>query len=316
MPSSPPPQALDRLQSSPMSFPAASGRAMNRDDRPFPRAALALALLLTGLIGSPGHASTGSQVQERIDSDTAAGKPVVVHVVVALCDNAHQTIVPVPAALGNGRDPEENLYWGAKFGVRTHLPRVGWTPVKAPRPADKRVLDRIVLRADLKRDGRLVPAYVIADAWDGAHIRASLDAYLRMAGGDLPETIEFHHRGEMVVLRAGGAAHLLAYLGHNGLMEFSLSSPACLAGCPPRSAVVLACSSKAYFLEHLTAAGAHPLLLTTGFMAPEAYTLDSAIRAWVERRSASDVIQAAAEAYDRYQNCGLKAARRLFWGLP
>ena len=35
-----------------------------------------------------------------------------VHVFVALADNLHQGIVPVPAKLGNGEDPEHNLYWG------------------------------------------------------------------------------------------------------------------------------------------------------------------------------------------------------------
>src|SRR5512143_1123153 len=43
----------------------------------------------------------------------------VIHVVVALCDNVHQGIVPVPARIGNGDDPGNNLYWGAAFGVRT-----------------------------------------------------------------------------------------------------------------------------------------------------------------------------------------------------
>lgn len=35
-----------------------------------------------------------------------------VHVVVALCDNIYQRIVPVPFRLGNGADPANNLYWG------------------------------------------------------------------------------------------------------------------------------------------------------------------------------------------------------------
>ena len=45
--------------------------------------------------------------------------PRTVHVFVALCDNANQGIVPVPATLGNGQDPQRNLYWGAMFGVKT-----------------------------------------------------------------------------------------------------------------------------------------------------------------------------------------------------
>ena len=46
-------------------------------------------------------------------------KPRLIHVFVALADNQHQGIVPVPAALGNGNDPAHNLYWGAAFGIRT-----------------------------------------------------------------------------------------------------------------------------------------------------------------------------------------------------
>src|SRR5262249_2093890 len=43
----------------------------------------------------------------------------VIHVVVALCDNQYQGIVPVPPLIGNGDDPARNLYWGAAFGVKS-----------------------------------------------------------------------------------------------------------------------------------------------------------------------------------------------------
>jgi phosphoserine aminotransferase len=36
-----------------------------------------------------------------------------VRVYVALCDNESQGIVPVPAKIGNGNDPDQNLYWVA-----------------------------------------------------------------------------------------------------------------------------------------------------------------------------------------------------------
>ncbi|MBS1655648.1 MAG: hypothetical protein JSU05_12430, partial [Bacteroidetes bacterium] len=38
-----------------------------------------------------------------------------IHVFVALCDNKYQGIVPVPAKIGNGQDPANNLYWGCSF---------------------------------------------------------------------------------------------------------------------------------------------------------------------------------------------------------
>ena len=82
----------------------------------------AFAMVLSG--SSALHSSTAA-VQARIDQDHQRGAPVVVHVVVALCDNEHQGIVPVPATLGNGQDPRNNLYWGALYGVRTQSPAFG-----------------------------------------------------------------------------------------------------------------------------------------------------------------------------------------------
>jgi hypothetical protein len=66
-------------------------------------------------------------------------------VFVALADNAHQGIVPVPAVLGNGDDPERNLYWGAAFGVRTFFKKsVEWKEVAHERNPDGPVLERSV----------------------------------------------------------------------------------------------------------------------------------------------------------------------------
>ncbi len=275
-------------------------------------------LFLVSLITPSGQAETGAAVQARIDADLAAGKPVVVHVVVALCDNANQGIVPVPEALGNGQEPRTNLYWGALYGIRTHLPRAaGWARVDTGRPDDRRILERVVLYADMQRHSTSVPVYVVADAWNGAFIRDATRAFLTMASGRDVETVEVTRQSEQLDLSAGGAAHLVAYVGHNGLMDFSLQKPVpSVAETDDRSAVVLACASKSYFLDHIRAASAHPLLLTTGLMAPEAYTLDAAIRSWVGERATAAVVEAAARAYDRYQKCGLRAARRLFWGVP
>ncbi|MGA2413270.1 MAG: hypothetical protein ABSF59_02415 [Candidatus Sulfotelmatobacter sp.] len=49
--------------------------------------------------------------------------PRSVHVFVALADNQHQGIVPVPAHLGNRDDPGPNLYWGSAYGVKTFFAR-------------------------------------------------------------------------------------------------------------------------------------------------------------------------------------------------
>jgi hypothetical protein len=47
-------------------------------------------------------------------SPCAAATPNThIYVIVSLVDNLSQGIVPVPAKIGNGNDPRNNLYWGA-----------------------------------------------------------------------------------------------------------------------------------------------------------------------------------------------------------
>jgi len=261
-------------------------------------------------------ASTDEEVQARLTRRADAGEPIVVHVVVALCDNENQGIVPVKADLGNGQAPRSNLYWGALYGVRTHLSRAGgWQQVASDKPEDDRVLDRVVFRQRLARGDREALVYVVADAWDGKHIRPALERFLEMAAGRGSEVARLtDESAENAELSAGGSAQLAAYIGHNGLMDFSLPVRAGVSqNDQARGAIVLACASKEYFLDHLTSRGAHPLLLTTGLLAPEAYTLDSAIRTWAGGSSSSAVKEAAARAYHQYQHCGMEAARRLFW---
>ncbi|MEM7248616.1 MAG: hypothetical protein AAF533_25015 [Acidobacteriota bacterium] len=283
-----------------------------------PRAPLRLvvaSVLVLLLLGAPSVGATeAAEVQARLDDDLAAGRPIVVHVVVALCDNASQGIVPVPAQLGDGTSPRTNLYWGALYGVRTHLTRTaGWKRLEVAQPRLSAVLERIALRTEVRRKGVSVPVILVADAWDGREIKRATMRFLELTAGQGEETVELKDGETTQRVAIGGAAQLVAYIGHDGLMEFRVGTPRRRAEAPARAAVVLACVSEHYFGPHLTKTGAHPLLMTNGLMAPEAYTLDAAIRAWVAADPERTVHEAAAQAYHRYQKCGVSAARKLFW---
>jgi hypothetical protein len=47
-------------------------------------------------------------------------------------------------------------------------------------------------------------------------------------------------------------------------------------------------------------------------MAPEAYVLSAAVDGWIKKENDEQVRLRAADAYNKYQNCGVKAARGLF----
>jgi hypothetical protein len=114
------------------------------------------------------------------------------------------------------------------------------------------------------------------------------------------------------VLSARGGSNLVAYVGHDGLMDFQLPLVPRKKNEIHRDAIMLACASKQYFADALRTSGAYPLLWTTNLMAPEAYTLKSALDGWIGGENNEQIRERAAAAYDKYQKCGLRAARRLF----
>ena len=71
----------------------------------------------------------------RVLEDFNAGKPLVAHVIVALADNEHQGIVPIPSTLGDGDRPQSNLYWGAMYGVKGFSAKIRCSSLESSKSA-------------------------------------------------------------------------------------------------------------------------------------------------------------------------------------
>jgi hypothetical protein len=233
--------------------------------------------------------------------------PRVVHVFVALADNQHQGIVPVPAALGKGSDPARNLYWGAAFGVKTFFKASQeWQLLWSGHSPKDAILERCVFK-NTRED-----VYVIADAYEGSQIKSAVTDFLSAAAGLSPAQISVEANSTEMLLSIGGGANLAVYVGHDAFMDFQVSSVRGTKESKLRRTIVLACASKAYFAPYLRETGAQPLLWTTGLMAPEAYTLKAALDGWIAGEDDEAIRERAAQAYDKYQKCGVRAASRLF----
>ena len=230
-----------------------------------------------------------------------------VHVLVALADNEHQGIVPVPAKLGNGEDAEHNLYWGSAYGVKAFFSRAAdWERVGCSRKPQSAILERCIFKH------RSANSYLIADAYRGVEMEQAILDFFDSAAGIAAQTVTVSDgRGELKLPIRGGAS-LVAYIGHDGLMDFPLRRLSHPNNHVHRDVVVLACASKPFFANGVRASGAYPLLWTTGLMAPEAYTLKSALDGWIAGESNEQIRDRAAGAYEKYQKCGLRAAHRLF----
>ena len=85
----------------------------------------------------------------------------------------------------------------------------------------------------------------------------------------------------MVTLNIRGDSDLVAYIGHDGLMDFKLPRIPKKKNNTLRQAIMLACASKAYFAEPLRASERVAVVGYDEPMAPEAYTLKSALDGWI-----------------------------------
>ena len=224
-----------------------------------------------------------------------------IHVFVALCDNKYQGILPVPAKIGNGQDLNNNLYWGCSGGVRSYFKNSNdWVLLKRYF-VDSIRLERIVFKNKSEN------CYIVADAYDGRYIKKCTVDFLRSASGEQKDTIQINGK----VLGINGNSKALAYIGHDGLMDFVLNEKFINTDGKTRDVFILACISKRFFGQYLMDTKANPLIWTTGLMAPEAYTLHDALEGYVKNESPEKIRIRAAKAYAKYQNCGEKAAKNL-----
>jgi hypothetical protein len=242
-----------------------------------------------------------------IGNQTMAAEKVV-HVFVALCDNATQGIVPVPAKIGNGDDPDRNLYWGCDDGLRQVFKRSkNWRLVhseKATPPA--RVLERLIFKHTQK------DVWLVAHAYRGAEMQSMMQDFLQaVSGGSTPE-ITFKEGENERHLRGPGQADFLAFIGHNRLMDFRVTFPSNQRGDKPVPVTVLCCLSHKYFTENLSSSGGQPLLMTSQFMYPGSFILHAMLEGWLGGEAPTQLRERAAASYSKNQKISQKAARGVF----
>lgn len=224
---------------------------------------------------------------------TAAAPSKHIYVIVSLVDNVSQGIVPVPAKIGNGDDPQHNLYWGAAYGVKTFLSKAsGWRKLGC----ENNISDTILERCRFVWNDRLS---ITADAYRGSRIGQAMLDFMQQAA--TPPNEKTH---EMVV-----------FIGHDGLMD--AENQAVIERFPrhdrhDKQAVVLACMSDEFFSGHLLAAGAKPVVTTYSFMAPEAYVLEAIARGFANQSSEAELRSSAGIAYAKYQRISPKAGKSVF----
>lgn len=215
-----------------------------------------------------------------------------IHVFVALCDNATQGIVPVGAKIGNGNDAPNNLYWGCSDGLSSYFKSSSkWKLIEKKSNPSKEIIETLIFHHKKHSNVRL-----IADAYRGSEMKLCLEKYFEAA------------------VSKDDPARLVAFIGHNGLMEYDreLPMPPRATDAPKREVVCLSCVSRSWFSARFASAKLRPILLTEQFMYPGAFILHDALEGWLVDESRSEIRQRAGRAYAKNQKISVKAALGVF----
>ena len=237
--------------------------------------------------------------------DLAAGKPLVVEVHVPLCANEFTRCGN--AKLGDGDTPSTNLYWSTTPGLGSWFARKasGWKRVlratQASETGDKDILElhvykrRITASSTWRHAGapKQFDVYLVIHAWRGSQIDRALAAYAADVSGQGTRTITLD---DGTTLDAGGSARLVAFVGHNRLMDLDTYTwPA--AGSAKKGTIAIACHTASYMKREVSAATRVPLLMTNDFLFSNAAPLEAAVLAFARGEGYATIRRDAASAY-------------------
>jgi hypothetical protein len=283
------------------------------------RAALALLVLLATTTASAGPPTTEDAwlagLTDRVVADLSAGKPLVVEVHVPLCE---RTIIDCGnQKLGDGDNPDTNLYWSTTPGFGEWFSRrgSGWKRVVHRRDLDADVLALDVYRRTMRTPAawkkRGAPATyeldIVVHGWRGKSIDRALAAYARDVSGGPARTIALDDKS---TLDAGGAAQIVAYVGHNRLMDldtYAWPKP----GAAVQGTIAIACHTAAYMESTVAGSTRVPLLMTRDLLFSNAAPFEATVLAFA---AGNDYAAMRLDATTAYADVQKDSVKRL-WGV-
>jgi hypothetical protein len=293
-------------------------------------ASLVVVLAVLGLAGGRASAARSEDgwlrdLQADARADIAAGKPVVVQVHVPLCDNS--IIRCGGHGLGDGASLARNLYWATTEGLAGWMGRrdSGWSlelratgeAIAEPDVLEVRVWRRVVDTPRAWR-GPGVPATfvvrLVGFAWRGTAIDRALAGYLADLYRTQPRVVRGRDaRGQPVEIAAGGAARVVAWAGHNRLMDVAADWDG-LARTEEKGfrkgTLAIACYSASYLRSTVPGPTRVPLLMTASLVMASSAALERAVVAFLAGGDFAAIRAAGAAGYAQGQQRPVAAVSR------
>jgi hypothetical protein len=242
----------------------------------------------------------------RLEKKIAAGEALNVHVLVPLCDNENQGIVPTSASLGNGLSLKSNLYWATSKGMKRYFKEhKDWNLISSQLDPNEYVLERVLFERTMS-NGTTVR--MVIDAYRGDRMKKCLEHYFSSLSGHLKHQNTVENREVSLY----GNADLIAFNGHNGLMDTNVDIVKNSDGIQ-RDAVAIACVSHSWFLPHLEASQGYPLVMTRSLLYPGAPVMEELVSRWAMLQNDELIRQGAGDGYYAMKpKSGVNGARNMF----
>ncbi|MBD3637253.1 MAG: hypothetical protein HUJ25_07880 [Crocinitomicaceae bacterium] len=243
-----------------------------------------------------------SNLQQKIDQK----QPLVVHCLAPLCDNDNQGIVPTTESLGDGFSLRTNLYWATSYGMKKYFVKnKSWKHLEVTNfIASDTIMERVAFEQSYENGASVI---LICDAYRGDMMAPCVYDFLNALAGNLRDSINYKDG----FLQIGQEADMMAFNGHNGLMDVYADTIYAKSK-RIKDAVVIACSSKSYFNPYFVQTNSYPLLNTTSLLWPGAMILEAVIEKWALLRPDEEIEHAAGDAYHDVKECGRQSARNMF----
>ena len=277
---------------------------------------IALAMLVARVAVAEPTKDIG-QLYDRIAADALAGRPVVATIYVALCDNDSQGIVPVKnRRICRGDDPEKNLYWATAGGLAATLKQAKWQRVSIAYSGEGDLAVKAVWRKSFVPGGALrargvrapFDVFVLGRGYRGDRIRKAMMDYLDAVNRD----------GEIVEeaggsrLEAGGASHVVGYIGHDYFYDVDDWAPLLAArngdSVLQKGTFALSCTGHVYIRPAIQRKNAHIFILNRTLGFPGAWTAEAVLAALAEGKSMKEIHHSGAQAFAAGQGIPLGTA--------
>ena len=263
-----------------------------------------------------------AQWYARTAAELASDHPLVITQYVALCDNEHQNIAPVSKRLGDGDNPDTNLYWGAAFGYRTFFKKQRAWKHDITIYGETKISETLVFSRTIQPDGAWIKSglekpfkvYLVIIGYRGRYIQETVEEYFNALYGEADYPLQLP---DGKIVHGGGKSHVVSYAGHDYIMDLddmgeSLINKYRTGQTRAKATMSLCCYSRFHFAPGICSPNNSILLLTESLMAPEAYTAGALYDGLLKGLDQKAIFRKGIEAYAKYQRISVGTAKRMF----